>query len=144
MKPTFAVFLVFFAGSFVVACQDQISPASEPMETIVSAQTEIYLPEGDPASGRQGFLDFNCHTCHSIPSEGIERRVQGELGPELGSALAAQPREDIATSIIAPSHAFGGNAEDWKSGDLSRMGDFSEHLTVRQWMDLVAYLKSLQ
>jgi cytochrome c2 len=141
MKPTIVVFVL--VTGFVFAACEQKAPDTRTPETTVSASTEIYLPEGDANAGRQVFLDFRCNTCHSVPAEGVERRVEGKLGPELGKTQAAQTREQLATSILAPSHAFADNGEKWKSGDLSRMGDFSQHLTVRQWMDLVAYLKSL-
>jgi mono/diheme cytochrome c family protein len=142
MKTMVTAFLMC-AGLVSFACQQQVPQTRAPGEAAVSAAAEIYLPEGDPNAGRQVFLDFKCNTCHRIAAEGIERRVEGELGPELGKALAAQPRDQVATSIIAPSHAFAKDGEKWESGDLSRMGDFSEHLTVRQWMDLVSYLRSL-
>jgi cytochrome c2 len=141
MRSTIMSF-VLLAGLISVACDQQVQQTGMSAET-VSAASEIYLPEGDANAGRQVFLDFRCNTCHSIPSEGVERRVEGEIGPELGKAQAAQPREQVASSIIAPSHAFAENGEKWKSGELSRMGSFNEHLTVRQWMDLVAYVKSL-
>jgi cytochrome c2 len=132
---------VLLAGLVSVACEQQAPQTGVPGQAV--AATEIYLPEGDVNAGRQVFLDFRCNTCHSVPAEGVGRRVEGELGPELGKTQAAQSREQIANSIIAPSHAFAENGEQWKAGDLSRMGNFNEHLTVRQWMDLVAYLKSL-
>lgn len=141
MKPT--LILVVLLAGLVVACEQQGRQTRAPGEATVSAASNIYLPEGDAGAGRQIFLDFRCNTCHSVPAEGIERRVEGELGPELGKATATQMREEVATSIIAPSHAFAQDGEKWKSGDLSRMGDFSQHLTVRQWMDLVSYLRSL-
>jgi cytochrome c2 len=139
---TYMIGIVMVAALAVVACQQQ-RPQTGVTGQTVSAATEIYLPEGDANAGRQVFLDFRCNTCHSIPAEGVERQVEGELGPELGKTQAAQSREQLASSIIAPSHAFADNGEQWKAGDLSRMGNFNEHLTVQQWMDLVAYLKSL-
>jgi mono/diheme cytochrome c family protein len=121
----------------LAACQQEAPPEKGPAP---GAAAEVFLPQGDPVEGRKAFLDSRCNTCHGVPADNIERRVEGNLGPDLGQTQAAKTRDEIATSIISPSHDV---PEEWKSGDLSRMGDYSTHMTVRQWIDLVAYIKSL-
>jgi hypothetical protein len=51
---------------------------------------------------------------------------------------------ELVTSIINPSHRISARYERAavKSGSLSRMGDFSEGMSVRDLADLVAYLQS--
>jgi hypothetical protein len=104
----------------------------------------IYLPDGDPVKGRIAFTDLRCNTCHRIPADGIEQVVQGTLGPELGSKQAVLSKEQLATSIIAPSHNVAFIDKKWRSGDVSRMGDFNQAMTVRQLIDMVAYLRTLR
>jgi hypothetical protein len=70
------------------------------------------------------------------------------LGPPLKKS-----RPYLVESIIAPSHHFAEPqppagqtvaVENLKSGTKSRMTDYSDKLTVRQLLDLVAYLEHLQ
>jgi mono/diheme cytochrome c family protein len=139
MKTTI-VLMPAIMGLALTACQQQ-APQNE---TVPGAEAKIFLPQGDPVEGRKAFLESRCNTCHGVPGDDIQRRIEGALGPDLGKTQAAKTRDELATSIIAPSHAFAGDPpEQWKSGNLSRMGDFSSHMTVRQWIDLVAYVKSL-
>lgn len=49
-----------------------------------------------------------------------------------------------ASSIVAPSHEIGPEARKMMEGELSPMGDFSDAMSVRQLIDLVAYLDSLE
>jgi hypothetical protein len=121
----------------LAACQQETPSEKGPAP---GAEAEVFLPQGDPVEGRKTFLDSRCNTCHGVPVDNIERRVEGNLGPDLDKTQAAKTRDEIATSIISPSHDV---PEEWKSGGLSRMGDYSTHMTVRQWIDLVAYIKSL-
>ena len=46
-------------------------------------------------------------------------------------------------SIFAPSHEISANLRGPREDELSPMGDFSEAMTIRQFIDLVAYLRSL-
>ena len=51
---------------------------------------------------------------------------------------------ELVTSIINPSHRISARYElaAVKTGSLSRMGDFTEGMSVRELADLVAYLQS--
>jgi hypothetical protein len=50
----------------------------------------------------------------------------------------------LVTSVIHPSHRLSARVEPAavRSGRLSRMGDFNEAMSVRDLIDLVAYLQS--
>lgn len=65
-------------------------------------------------------------------------------GPELAAATAGKTPGWIASSIVAPSHEIGPEARAMMEGKLSPMGDFSDAMSVRQLIDLVAYLESLE
>ena len=58
----------------------------------------------------------------------------------------ARTKEYLVQSIVVPSHELAsGHREDLiKEGKLSRMGDYSDVLTLRQLTDLVAFLQSLR
>jgi hypothetical protein len=61
----------------------------------------------------------------------------------LSPIVARRPAADLAESILAPSHRVAEGVEGVRRGELSRMGDWSEVMTVRQWLDIVAYVRSL-
>ncbi len=120
----------------------------------------FHIPQGDPVKGRAIFTEVSCHTCHRVQGEEFPRPVASPPVPVvLGSPLNRQSRQYLAESIIAPSHRFAhprplysdppfeysrAEYENIRSGKLSRMGDYSELMTVRELFDLVSYLDSLQ
>ena len=117
------------------------SPAS-PAEYVV---VELTLPRGNPDAGRLAFMDLRCTACHRVAGEtDWPAPVSNAPGPDLGPALAAQPFGQLATAIVAPSHAMsvrtGPDARAQMEGVLSPMGDFSEVMTVRQLANILAYL----
>jgi hypothetical protein len=61
----------------------------------------------------------------------------------LNQEVVGKPAAELAESIIAPQHEVAEGLEGVRQGQLSRMGDWTEAMTVRQWLDIVAYLKSL-
>lgn len=105
----------------------------------------FFLPKGDIAAGKKAFADLKCNTCHSVKNApDLESTVKVKAAPELGKRQAHYSRGWIANSIVSPSHTIvydsDGMAPD---SELSRMGDFTETMTVRQLIDLVEYIKSL-
>ncbi len=108
----------------------------------------LTLPRGDADAGRQAFRDLACVACHRVVGEtGFAEPISANPGPDLDAAVAAQPSGLIATSIVAPSHALSVNTSDEVkvrlAGVLSPMGDYSRAMTVRQLVDLIAYLAAL-
>jgi L-cysteine S-thiosulfotransferase len=104
------------------------------------------LPDGDPERGRMVFVANRCHDCHTVAGENFpapvaEPAVPVQLGGEVPVAITDG---DLMTSVVYPSHRRAARAEPAAlvSGKLSRMGDFSEAMTVRDLIDLVAYLQS--
>lgn len=121
----------------------------------------LELPGGDADRGRQVFMDLQCHTCHRVLGETLPDPVADPAVPVvLGNPADRKTRAYLAESIIAPSHQFARprpdviyseppivrqrEYEDIREGELSRMGDFGEVMTVRHLIDLVAYLESMQ
>lgn len=104
---------------------------------------EVVLPVGDPELGKLAFLDLGCDSCHRVLGDpDLQTPSAPEPGPDLGPELAEQPIGDLASSIIAPSHALVAERSEWSRGTDSRMPDLNDALTVGQLLDLVAFLRS--
>lgn len=106
---------------------------------------QLTLPSGDATAGREAFIDLRCTGCHWVATEpDLPSPVSDSTGPDLGPDLAPQPLGSLATSIVAPSHAMSmrtnSETRERVDGILSPMGDYSETMTVRQLLDILAYL----
>lgn len=107
----------------------------------------LSLPRGATGAGRQAFVDLKCTACHRVTGEpDLPAPVSANPGPDLGAELASRTAGAVATAIVAPSHAMsvatGAAVRAGVTGALSPMGDYSESMTVRQLLDLIAYLQS--
>lgn len=103
------------------------------------------VPAGSPAKGRQVFRDLECYKCHTVKGEGFPP-AGGDpksVGPELTGMGGQHPAEYLAESILAPNHVIVEGAGFTGPDGLSIMPSFADSLSVAQWVDLVAYLKSL-
>jgi mono/diheme cytochrome c family protein len=106
----------------------------------------FHLPDGDPVKGQAVFTSLRCHACHSVAGVDLPRPVVHPPVPvELGGEVPrARTDGELVTAIIAPSHRLepGYRRQEMVSGSLSRMGDFTEAMTARELIDLVAFLQS--
>jgi cytochrome c2 len=102
----------------------------------VEAQPQrVFLPQGDAVAGKESARTMQCYACHEIAGSEFpapHAQLRG-AAPALGAAQAQWSRDSVATVILAPSHE---RAE-------GQMGDYREAMTVRQLIDIVAYLQSL-
>jgi cytochrome c2 len=98
-----------------------------------------FLAAGDPEAGKQAFHDLKCTTCHWVSGSVANGPDNG--GPELGSMVASASADEIAVSIIAPSHAVSSKGGLWLEETPQEMVDYSRMMTVRQLMDVIAYLR---
>lgn len=122
--------------------------ARESPELEQYGQVGLMLRGGDPSEGRQAFLDLKCTVCHRVTGETDFPEPVGDLqGPVLDATLGSRPEGYVATAIIAPSHSISINVSDEvkaeMSGVLSPMADYSGVMTVRQMLDLMAYLETV-
>jgi mono/diheme cytochrome c family protein len=103
------------------------------------------LPDGDAVRGKQVFVANRCHACHEVagvelPAPVADPPVPVRLG---GEVTRLHTDGELTTAIIHPSHRLAAGPEPaLRSGARSRMGDFSETMTVRELIDLVAFLQS--
>ncbi len=107
---------------------------------------QFTLPGGDPKAGRDAFVKLECYTCHEVKGEHFPNAPtkEGQTGPELTGMGAHHPAEYFAESIMNPNTVIIIGPGYMGPDGLSIMPDYSRSLTVRELIDLVAYLKSLQ
>ena len=98
-------------------------------------------PPGDPAAGRQAFVDLKCHACHAMRGEQFPLKP-GEVatvGPDLSGVGQHHPKEYLAESIVNPNAVIV-DAPGYAGGDgRSLMPEFPQ-MTMAQLANLVAYL----
>lgn len=104
---------------------------------------DLKLPAGSPEAGRQVFLEMSCTSCHAVAGEkDFPQPVSANRGPTLGAYQAKKGAAEIGLSIFDPSHDISATIRT-KEDKLSPMPDFTRVITVRQFLDLVAYVGSL-
>ena len=101
------------------------------------------LPQGNPAAGRQVFVDMKCYACHAIKGETFPLKP-GEspsAGPDLTGMARHHPTEYLVESIVDPSAVLV-DGPGYIGGDGRSIMPASPGMTMAELIDLVAYLKS--
>lgn len=106
------------------------------------------LPDGDAEQGRVVFAEMKCYSCHEVRGhdEFPAPIAEPSVPVALGGRFAHIPGDgDLVTSIIHPSHKISSRYAHAMvmAGSSSRMGDFSESMSVRDLIDLVAFLHTV-
>jgi hypothetical protein len=135
-------YVTLFVVALATACNQP------PRETGSQAVT-VTLPVGDVQSGRKAFVDLKCTACHAVPSESqFPAPVSANPGPPIDARVGGRDVSYLATAIVSPSHELSAGLDEavraQLAGVLSPMGDFSHTMTVRQLVDLQAYLRSVK
>ena len=105
---------------------------------------DLVAPAGDPQAGRQAFVALGCGSCHAVQGDReLSRPVTSAPVPVLGPAHGKLSPGKIASAIVSPSHTVSKEVQAKTEGKLSPMADFSASMTVRQLVDVVAYVRSL-
>jgi hypothetical protein len=146
MHKHFVVLGVVAVGIGISACSQSPRPAARAAD---SEAITLTVPAGNAQAGRQAFLDLRCTACHAVPSEPkFPPPVSANPGPPIGARIAGRDMSYLATAIVSPSHTFSVDTplpvREHLAGVLSPMGDFSQVMTVRQLVDLQAYLRSVK
>jgi len=102
------------------------------------------LPPGDASRGRQVFRDLECYKCHTVKTENFPppSTATGSAGLDLTGMGRVHPAEYFAESILDPNAVIVEGPGHTGLDGLSIMPSFVDSLTVRQLLDLVAYLRS--
>jgi mono/diheme cytochrome c family protein len=115
----------------------------------MAADWKFTLPAGDPTAGQKVFVEAGCYQCHEIKGETFPAMTKGEkgVGPELSQMAGMHPVEFFAESIINPNAVIDSDAKekDYLGDDgRSKMPDYNDILTIKQVLDVAAYLSSLK
>ena len=106
------------------------------------------LPPGDASAGEAVFSRLGCASCHTISGTSLKEVSKGDpIGPELTATHAAQTRESIAARLISYDRFLSEGlykATYSRSDGSSRMGNFNDAMTVRDLIDLVEFIKSIE
>lgn len=136
VKSTFYTGFFFLILLLLSACGEERPPVKG-----------FILPEGDIAQGEQVFVDFNCHTCHSIP--GVEFPESDFMPPFIvslgGEVYRVKNYGELLTAVVNPDHIISPKyIAMLKSADrkavISPMPYYGEHMTVAELIDLVEFL----
>ncbi|HZT32608.1 MAG TPA: c-type cytochrome [Bryobacteraceae bacterium] len=104
------------------------------------------LPEsGDVERGKAVFVAFGCYHCHEVHGADLPRPdVQPPVPVVLGGEVTKELTDGyLVTSVINPSHRLAPYPKELiTTGGHSRMTSYADQMTVRQLIDLVAYLQS--
>lgn len=105
----------------------------------------FHLPEGDVDRGRVAFVQLGCNQCHPVagvelPASTVPEVIQVKLG---GEVLRVKTYGQLVTSIINPSHITSPQylAKNKGPGAIP-MPDYADKMTVKQMIDVVAFLHS--
>ena len=127
----------------VTDAQRDYASAKLVMEDIVPG---IPIPEGDAEEGFYAFEEMKCHSCHKIAGLEFESAgdAQGGVGPDLTGIGEIQTREYLAESIMNPNSVIvSGEGFSGEDG-TSKMPEYHDTMTLREFVDLVAFLASLK
>jgi hypothetical protein len=105
------------------------------------------LPSGDPAAGRKVFIELECFKCHAVKGESFPAatgKQADEVGPDLTGMGGNHPAEYFAESILNPNRILVEGPGYIGPDGKSRMPEYLESMTLREWVDLVAYLGGLK
>ena len=111
-----------------------------PVETHHPIGWRFTMPKGDPAKGKTVFEKFECHYCHEVRGEQFPEPV--ESAPELSQMGGLHPVEFFAESIMNPNAVVPKTYRD--ADGKSPMTNFTEKMTVKELIDVSAYVASLR
>jgi hypothetical protein len=93
------------------------------------------------------FIELECFKCHSVRGESFPSapaKQADEVGPDLSGMGEHHPPEYFAESILHPNKILVEGPGYIGSDGKSRMPEYLESMTLREWVDLVAYLSGLK
>ena len=106
----------------------------------------FHLPiNGDAERGKAAFVELGCNSCHKVtgadlPGPTVAQAIPVKLGGQTSRRLSDAY---LLTAILNPNYhlAPGVKAEITADGH-SRMPAFTDKITARQMVDVIAYLQS--
>jgi hypothetical protein len=101
------------------------------------------VPPGDPDKGKQVFAALECYSCHEVTGADFPAKATDRSGPDLTRMGAHHPAEYFAESLLDPDAVIIDAPGFYDENGRSTMPSYNDSLTLEQWVNLVAYLKSL-
>jgi hypothetical protein len=102
-------------------------------------------PKGDPSKGREAFAKFECYACHEVKGDTLPApNSKGNVGPELSAMGPLHEAEYFAESLINPSAVIEKGKGYQGPDGSSKMPEFNDSMTVKELINLAAYLRSLK
>lgn len=122
--------LVLFAAC--TSCGGRHSPAG------------FRLPEtGDIARGERAFEQLECYRCHTVDQTETSAPTVDHVVPLGGAVRELRTDGYLVTSIIHPSRRLADQPRGRITVDgESKMPDYAQSMTVRQLVDITAFLQS--
>ena len=105
------------------------------------------LPKGDIPQGEQVFVDFNCHSCHTIP--GVDFPDVEFTAPFVleigGEVYRVKNYGELLTAVVNPDHIISPKYVNMlkkaeRDAIISPMPYFGEEMTVAELIDLIEFL----
>lgn len=133
----FCLFVI--AAPYALSAEKPLSAKVKAPETHHPRGWRFTMPKGDAAKGRAVFEKFECYECHEVRGEKFPYPI--ESAPELSQMGPLHPVEYFAESVIDPDAVIPRRFRN--SQGKSPMTDFTDKMTVRELIDVSAYIASL-
>src|SRR6185295_19333429 len=106
---------------------------------------KFLIPPGDPAEGRRVFVAMECFACHEVQGEKFPStsKTARDAGPALTGMGSHHPPEYFAESIVNPNRVIVTGPGYTGPDGRSKMPSYADTMTLKQLIDVVAYLASL-
>ena len=106
---------------------------------------KFLMPPGDAAEGRKVFVTMECFACHQVKGETFPEtsKTPRGAGPDLTGMGTHHPAEYFAESVLNPNRVIVLGTGYTGADGLSKMPSYADTMTIKQVVDVVAYLKSL-
>ena len=98
-------------------------------------------PPGDAGRGREVFVKLQCYACHTVAGEGFPTPTGS--GPDLTGMGEHHPPGYLAESVLNPNAVILEGPGYTGPDGRSIMPDYRQSLSLADFVDLVAYLRSL-
>lgn len=128
--------LLFAVALFACSSPIPVRFGAHQQPAPVVAISNPYLFEGDARAGRRAFIDLQCIDCHRVAGDPtLPMGARAIAGPFLEN-LDRKPAKEVAELIT--SRRTGASEELFDR----TMKDYTQPITARQLVDLVAYVRS--
>jgi Cu/Ag efflux protein CusF len=135
-----SIHLLFLVGVAPVAAAEKGgSVKAKTLEMHHPRGWRFTMPKGDPTKGRAVFEKFECYECHEVRGEKFPYPT--DSAPELSQMGPLHPVEYFTESVIHPDAVVPRLFRN--SQGKSPMTDFTDKMTVRELIDVSAYIASL-